>query len=202
MGCQLNGKSMRLRTVRQGFDSLTSYHLIFIKKYDIIFIQSKDRYSNYIDNALGAGCCRFESYSPRRYGEIAQWQSAVKYRKTCLVYGGVAQLAQSTRLIIARSVVRAHPPLPASALRRDDYKIGSSLIMKQHFPATLGMLWSLIEGCAVSTQWRRRNLKENAQYPGLAQLGERVIWDHEAARSSRATWTRCWHTPITPLCFV
>ena len=31
-----------------------------------------------------------------------------------LVHGGVAQLVQSARLIIARSVVQTHPPLPGN----------------------------------------------------------------------------------------
>ena len=71
-------------------------NLIFIKKYYIIYIQSKDRYSNFQDdNALGAGCCRFESYSPLRYGEIAQSVERRKYRKTCLVYRNIAQLVRA-----------------------------------------------------------------------------------------------------------
>ena len=47
--------------------------------------------------------------------------------------------------------------------------------MKQHFPATLGMLWSLIEGCVVSTQWRRRNPKENTSPRNVAAMKQCLV---------------------------
>ena len=62
-------------------------------------------------------------------GEIAQLveqrnlTSLVYLRVMLAKYGGVAQLVQSARLIIARSVVRTHPPLPRSENRRSEWRI-------------------------------------------------------------------------------
>ena len=38
--------------------------------------------------------------------------------------------------------------------------------------------------------WRR--IIENSTYRGVAQLVERVVWDHQVARSSRVTPTKIW----------
>ena len=106
MSGQLNGQSKRLRTVRQGFDSLTGYHLIFIKKYDIIYIQNKGSCSKITFQVLQS--IGYDIFLPRKKDGFDSHQN-YENQLPCLCERQFTVCRDSTigqykRLIIARHV--------------------------------------------------------------------------------------------------